>query len=301
MQGLFTLDSVDPNIVFQAIEPPELDWNGSLHCYSRLPMRQLLRNVASNRGGLWWITEQTAENAVRPQVGDVLQHLRSHTPLSGDIVLIDALHWMVQHSGPAAVLDGLQELDSLARKVGFSLVFPVEPLAFEHRLWARIRALAPQYPLHGDGETVSTHSISPKPSPPPLGGELDPSSEEEGESHSDDVGGQLDQPTVIHLVSLPRAGFSLGLLNKRMLQWKRMGFDLSALEPALSIKDMDQVYELYIQTERQITQAIDTLRLLEHHETLFTVTEKEIHSFRAMNLMDLDESMAFVNDAISTR
>ena len=30
-----------------------------------------------------------------------------------------------------------------------------------------------------------------------------------------------------------------------MLQWKRMGFDLSALEPALSMNDMNEAHGLY--------------------------------------------------------
>ena len=34
---------------------------------------------------------------------------------------------------------------------------------------------------------------------------------------------------ITHLVSLPRLGFTSAVLARRMLQWKRMGFDLSAL------------------------------------------------------------------------
>src|SRR6056300_1451920 len=119
MRGLFTVDSVDPNIVYPAIESQD-GHDGSLYCYSRLPMRQLLRYVPTNRGSLWWLSELEAENAVPPDAVEVLEHLRHHPPLGGDIVVIDALHWMVQNNGEKVVLDALQQLDSYSGKMNFA-------------------------------------------------------------------------------------------------------------------------------------------------------------------------------------
>jgi hypothetical protein len=86
-----------------------------------------------------------------------------------------------------------------------------------------------------------------------------------------------------------------------MLQWKRMGFDLSELEPALAFEDLDRAHALYAQTEQRITGAIDVLRRLEAHESSFTVTERELHGYRLMNLIDLEATKEFVEHAISTR
>ena len=299
MRGLFTVDSVDPNIVYPAIESQD-GQEGSLHCYSRLPMRQLLRHVSTNRGGLWWISEQEGETAVRPDAAEVVDHLHGHAPLEGDIVVIDALQWMLQNSGERNVLDALQRLDSFSRRIGFAVVFPVEPLAFEHRLWARIRTLAPLLPNTKQfAESGVLDKETPEPTPA-SDAEKEPSTMEA--TSSDEIATPEPQPpTVVHLVSLPRRGFSVGLLQKRMLQWKRMGFDLSELEPALASEDLDRAHALYAQTEQRITGAIDVLRRLEAHESIFTVTERELHGYRLMNLIDLEATTQFVEHAISTR
>jgi len=298
MRGLFTVDSVDPNIVYPAIESQD-GQDGSLHCYSRLPMRQLLRHVSTNRGGLWWISEQEAETAVRPDAAEVLAHLHRHSPLEGDIVVIDALQWMLQNSGERNVLDALQRLDSFSRRIGFAVVFPVEPLAFEHRLWARIRTLAPLLP---NTKQFAESGVLDKetPEPTPASDDEEPSTLD-AESFEEIALPETPPPTVVHLVSLPRRGFSVGLLQKRMLQWKRMGFDLSELEPALASEDLDRAHALYAQTEQRITGAIDVLRRLEAHESIFTVTERELHGYRLMNLIDLEATTQFVEHAISTR
>ena len=59
-----------------------------------------------------------------------------------------------------------------------------------------------------------------------------------------------DERVLTHLVSLPLAGFNKTLLAKRMLQWKRMGFDYSAIEPALSMNYMEEVHAVYASVER---------------------------------------------------
>lgn len=299
MQGLFTVDSVDPNIVYPAIESQD-DHDGSLHCYSRLPMRQLLRYVPTNRGSLWWLSELEAENAVPPDAVEVLEHLRHHPPLGGDIVVIDALHWMVQNNGEKVVLDALQQLDSYSRKMNFAVVFPVEPLAFEHRLWARIRLLAPLWPnipspevSIGHFNEISNDTSSGVKEKEQLGIVV-VAGEETAEQ-------EPQSPSIVHLVSLPRKGFSVGLLQKRMLQWKRMGFDLSELEPALASENLDKAHSLYARMEQQITDAIDVLRRLQAHESLFTVTERELHGYRIMNLIDVAATRQFVDHVISTR
>ena len=106
---------------------------------------------------------------------------------------------------------------------------------------------------------------------------------------------------LVHLVNLPRVGFTHTLLAKRMLQWKRMGFDLVALEPALSMNDMQVAHSLYTEVEQQITKAIDLLRLLAANVHLFTVTEREMFHFKLMHLSEVELVESQVQDLLSTR
>ena len=86
-----------------------------------------------------------------------------------------------------------------------------------------------------------------------------------------------------------------------MLQWKRMGFDLSALEPALSMNDMNEAHGLYAVVERDIKTAIDGLRLLEHERERLTVTERELYNYRLMALNEVPETIEELTALLSSR
>ena len=86
-----------------------------------------------------------------------------------------------------------------------------------------------------------------------------------------------------------------------MLQWKRMGFDLSALEPALSLTDMDDAFSVYRSVELDIVRAIDALRLLETHESALTVTEREMFNYRMMSLLDVEKNDQDLETLLSAR
>lgn len=294
MSGLFTIDTVDLTLVFQTLDTLSDSTTGSLHCYSRLPMRQLLRYVATNRGGLWWITEQDDAQAVAPDANVLAAHLETNLPDNSDVVVIESLEWMVSKSGEQATLSMLQTIDRLARTRGFSVIFPVEPLAFESNFWARMRSIAPLLPLSSQAEVVDTPSMDTE------GPGRDFSNAEE-DSTEHEVQNKLDVVTIVHLSSLPRAGFNATVLGKRMLQWKRMGFDVSALEPASLTKDLDRAHQLYAEVEALIRQSVDGLRRMAEHHALFSVSERERFDYRLMNLLDVESTVEAVEGIISTR
>ena len=86
-----------------------------------------------------------------------------------------------------------------------------------------------------------------------------------------------------------------------MLQWKRMGFDLASLEPALSMHDLHHVHALYSSVESAIILAIDGLRLMEHHREKLSVTEREMFNYRMMSLMDVEHHITELETLISSR
>ena len=81
----------------------------------------------------------------------------------------------------------------------------------------------------------------------------------------------LDDTVLVHLVKLPQAGFTHAVLARRILQWKRMGFDLAALEPAMASNDMVKGHAIYAGVEADIIMAIDAIRLMEQRDQDLTV------------------------------
>jgi hypothetical protein len=74
-----------------------------------------------------------------------------------------------------------------------------------------------------------------------------------------------------------------------MLQWKRMGFDVSDLEPALSLSDSDEIHGIYLSVEEKIRTAVELARLLTLNRENYDVTTFEVTMFRIMQLTGLDE------------
>ena len=288
MGGMTTLDTASADGTYAVLADRIESCAGDVSIYSRLPMRQLLRFVASNKAEMWWITEHEGTRSIPPNVVNLEQHITVNTTPSQELLVIEGLDWLVSRSGAQATLAWLQRLHSLAVERGFDVVLPLDPLSMETHVWRRIAGLAPV--LEHPGAEEENHIV-----------EHDVDVLNEPSTAHDEPRLVEDDRTVTHLVNLPFEGFTKSLLTKRMLQWKRMGFDLASLEPALSMKDLHQVHALYASVESTIILAIDGLRLMEHHREKLSVTECEMFNYRMMSLMDVEHHIDELEAMISSR
>ena len=97
----------------------------------------------------------------------------------------------------------------------------------------------------------------------------------------------VDTNGLRHLTRLP-AGFSVDALRRRILQWRRMGFDVSDLESAL-IQDDDEREQMYRHVEACVRRAIDLDRRLTQFADHLPATEVEHCRFRIRQLTGLDD------------
>ena len=99
---------------------------------------------------------------------------------------------------------------------------------------------------------------------------------------------ETEQPHVLkHLARLPD-GFSVDSLRRRILQWRRMGFDVSDLESALVQTD-DERERIYRFVENNVRRAVDLDRRLTHLANHLPATAVEHDRFRLRQLTGLDE------------
>ena len=290
MVGLHTLDSSSPTDAYLALEHRILGANGDVLCYSRLPMRQLLRFIPSNRASLWWISEHSSAQSVMPDPEVVLTHIDGQASASTDLIVLEGVDWFVDRTSPQDTLRMIQSLDALSREHQLDLVLPVDSLALTSQFWARLRALAPAFEHQSDAPVHETTDV-------PMTVTLD----EDSDSTDNDLVHNDSERTLVHLVNLPSVGFTHAILARRMLQWKRMGFDLAALEPAMAMVNLDEAYLIYRDVESDITSAIDALRYMDSQRAKLTVTEREVYNFRLMSLSSVDETVAELERLVSTR
>ena len=288
MGALNTFESSDTGDVYAFLTPQITNCKGEVACYSRLPMRQLLRYIPSNLAEMWWLTDREDQRAVAPDIETLDAHVNGQLGPPGSLLIVEGLDWLASRSGEEVTLAWLQRLDAAVRERDIDVVLPVDPLSLSVHFWRRLSGLAPllEQPLTERLDAVDS-------------GERPIVDVAESDSRGEIV--RADERVLTHLVSLPLAGFNKTLLAKRMLQWKRMGFDLSALEPALSMNDMQEVHAVYAAVETDIRLAIDGLRLMEHHHGRLSVSEREMFNYRMMSLTDVDQHVLELEHVISTR
>ena len=288
MGALNTFESSDTGDVYAFLTPQITNCKGEVACYSRLPMRQLLRYIPSNLAEMWWLTDREDQRAVAPDIETLDAHVNGQLGPPGSLLIVEGLDWLASRSGEEVTLAWLQRLDAAVRERDIDVVLPVDPLSLSVHFWRRLSGLAPllEQPLTERLDAVDS-------------GERPIVDVAESDSRGEIV--RADERVLTHLVSLPLAGFNKTLLAKRMLQWKRMGFDLSALEPALSMNDMREIHAVYASVETDIRQAIDGLRLMEHHHGRLSVSEREMFNYRMMSLTDVVQHVQELEHVISTR
>jgi hypothetical protein len=279
MPGLFSIEVKNHDELYSEIERLSESFEGPKLFISRLPQRAMLRHISLDDVRCLWITEQRTNGAIEPTVPSVSQQLYDFINSNQDgFSVVEGLTWIIQRDGVNDVMQMLQSLESQITDTNHTILFRVDALALDAVNWARIRSIAPAAVNH-DLE-ISSES---------------PSEDVEFIKATTVSEGVIDSgPMLVHLTTLPALGFTTTLLSKRMLQWKRMGFDVSELEPALTSNDSASAHHLYRAVEEKIRKAIDLSRLLESNSESYSVTTYEVTMFRIMQLTGLEEIEAML-------
>ena len=94
-------------------------------------------------------------------------------------------------------------------------------------------------------------------------------------------------PKLVLLTRLPRSGFTKQILQRRILQWRKMGLDTSEIESSLYSNDLDEIYGQYVLIEEKVRRATELERFVttEIHDS----QERTVALFRIRQLTGLDD------------
>ena len=248
--------------------------------FSRLPHRRLLEHIDINSVEAYWLTERVTEGAILPEMDGILEIILNHLSNHAGIVVLEGLEWLVTKNGEDSTLSFVRKLRDSVHRSAWSIVLPIRELAFESLWLARLRREAPSMELSKaeldiEIETYADDEISDIIA-------LDNVEVEPLEILED------GSPRLIMLTRLPSVGFNESLLRKRILQWRRMGLDVSEVEPALTM-DSEDAYALYAVVEEKVRRAVDLERQLNQISGSISATEEATSRFRIRQLTGLDE------------
>ena len=276
---IYTCEFVTDEETLAWIDRKSQSDTGHVLLFSRLPHRRLLEHLDINSVEAYWLSERITDGAVRPDLDEISKLILGHLSNHNGIVVLEGLEWLVTQNGEDNTLGFIRMLRESVHRKQWTILIPIRTLAFHPQWLARLRREAPSIEL-----------ASPAESPTQLIERPD-SLEVKNEAVDSTSLKILDDgsPQLVQLTRLPLNGFTTSLLRKRILQWRRMGLDVSEVEPALNATDIEQSYALYAAVEEKVRQAVELDRYITANSEMLTASEEASTRFRIRQLTGLEE------------
>lgn len=239
---------------------------------SRMPHRRLLNQIDVTKIETYWMTHRAGQAHISPDLDHLHALIQSRINHHHGLIVIEGLEWLVSLHGETTLLNFIRTLRDDVHRTQWTLLLPVDVLAFNSIWLARFKREAPEL-------VIQSMPIEPIPTPV----------EEEAEVSLPLVEvTEEGLPQLVMLNRLPSNGFTRPLLRKRILQWRRMGLDVSEVEPALHMGDED-AFVLYSKVEQKVRIAVELERAIEHHKSAFSASELTTSKFRIRQLTGLED------------
>ncbi len=251
--------------------------NTAIKLFSRLPPRRLLEHIDISKVELYWLTERSGNNSIAPNL-DRLMKIITSTSDSTELVILDGFEWLIELHGNEIILNFINDLSDILQGTSKRLVIPIDVLNFDEKWLSRFRKAIKHINHQPDNEDI----------------EIFEEIQEQVElTNNDDKRIEFDlgvdgTPRLSILSRLPKIGFTNNLLVKRILQWRRMGLDVSEVEPALNYA-LDDAYALYSLIEEKVRRVVELENYLYHHKDKIDVKEFTTSLFRIKQLTGIDE------------
>lgn len=257
--------------LFDALEPYFSNSNQILF-FSRLDHRTLASYIGFDRMKVYWLTKREGPLNMKPHLHDIAQCINMQAA-EVDFMVFEGLDWLFELYDETDVYAFISNIER-SLDAHQKCVLLLRPLTFTPIQYARIRRFAPNIsPMHSQAKSSNSTEISTLEHSIPL---------------------EVDQGDISlrMLTTLPKLGFNRDHIAKRMLQWKRMGFDVSELQPALSMNDMERAYQLYLDVEKRVRQAIELIREVEAKSNQLdvkTIQRSMYNLFQLENFGDVEK------------
>lgn len=286
--SLPTADSMEVyDWIGRELEESELTWV----LISRLPPRRLLERLDLTKVETHWLTEKQAEGALEPRLERLDTAIRQRVDSGRGVIILEGLEYLIGAHGWDSVLTFVRSLVDAVAQSKWAAVIPFQPLALSEKQMALLRKEAPAFVIeqHESIDEITIEEPVDDITPDEPGSEL--------ESHLDTA--EDGTPRLALLTRIPRAGFSTSILRRRILAWRRMGLDVSELEPAIHYADLNRAYALYCVVEEKVRLAVELDRVID----LLAETGDRSNSlkfrFRIRQLTGLEEVIRSLNLLLS--
>ena len=244
---------------------------------SRLPQSRLLDVLDISNIRCYWLTSSHGIGTLEPSLEKINHFLESTLDNGDGIIFLEGLEWLTSLHGFESVHSMIRTISERISMSEWTVYIAISSSSFDQRELSRIYREAPVLSITIDEQKfreIESNSIQ----------------QEHTTNNRSSLEVDLNEdgtPKLLMLTKLPKAGFTKQILQRRILQWRRMGLDTAEIESSLYHEDLDSMYTEYIQTEEKVRRAIELERyiLAEVKDS----QERTVALFRIRQLTGLDE------------
>ena len=242
---------------------------------SRSPQRRLLEHIDLDKVESYWMTTYDVLGAIQPSL-EALEDLITSRVLNHEgVIFIEGVERLVALNGFSELMTMVMKIKDILHRRQWIVVFTINEEVFDEIQLAKWhKEVDPWTIVEKQALTNIDIDITEV-----LAEESDNSVIQEHEL----AGNKLS-----FLTKIPKDGYTKDILRKRILQWRRMGLDVSAAEPALYSTSDDDGYLIYKKVEENVRRAVELdnrLDLLEQRGIKSEVTKMR---FRIRQLTGFD-------------
>ena len=242
---------------------------------SRSPQRRLLEHIDLDKVESYWMTTYDVLGAILPSLEALEDLVTSRVSNHEGVIFIEGIERLVALNGFSELMAMVMKIkDSLHRKQ-WIVIFTINEGVFDEIQLAKWHKEVIPWTIV-EKEELTNIDISIK---EVLSSEPDNSVAEEYE---------ISGNKLSFLTKIPRDGYTKDILRKRILQWRRMGLDVSAAEPALYSTSDDDGYLIYKKVEQNVRRAVELDHLLDLLEERGIKSEVTKLRFRIRQLTGFD-------------
>ncbi|MAK42199.1 MAG: hypothetical protein CL997_05895 [Euryarchaeota archaeon] len=261
-----------PHYVYSWIESIANTYRRPVTFLSRTPESRLGRNLDLDVIQSVWISNKSNKEGILLNHESIYKYIESRSTENSDVFVIEGLEWLISESGTRHTLRHIMNLSDYIFDKQIVVIYVLQANTIDEEVMEKISRQAPLLDVSSDavpdqnGNTFTDTGES---------GSV-PTQEEE-------------YPLIPYLTTLPLEGFSHKILRKRILQWRRLGFDVSDCEPGIFCDDIGESHSIYLSVDKKVREATELLNIMDSMRDNISKSEFTVMEFRLRQLTGMNE------------
>jgi hypothetical protein len=139
--------------MFEWIDTTSQSKDDHLVFVSRLPHRRLLDRIDVSKVETYWMTHRVGQAHIAPDLEQIHDLILSRISNHHGCVILEGLEWLVTLHGEKVMLNFVRSLRDDLHRTQWSILIPIQALAFNSIWLARFHREAPEIDLEIEGHT----------------------------------------------------------------------------------------------------------------------------------------------------